>query len=203
MFISWFSSFGYLSLYHTKNFILILFNIFIYIFSADHYKCKYKSCTEKHHCTKHLFKSISFTLKHFIIQKTALMTHWQWKWPTCKWCMRCFDKCHNLLCLVLFGRRACEKRDEKIYVISSDRLELRISTPVGISYQPNLFSLVFTRCCLFLTVEDAAGVLILQFSQICLIKCVDLLILHNRITLLCHDIVLKCVLCLYSIGDRK
>lgn len=56
--------------------------------------------------------SIPFTQSQFIIPKTAfnaaLMTHCQWKGPTCKWCMRCFDKCHNLLCLVLFGRRACE-----------------------------------------------------------------------------------------------
>lgn len=117
--------------------------------------------------------------------------------------MRCFDKCHNLLCLVLFGMRACGQKDEKIYVISTGKLQLHIPKPVGMSYQPHFFSSSFPLRCLFSTSGNAAGALIPQFSQILLIKCVDLLILHNGITSLRHDIVLKYALCSFSIGNRE
>lgn len=69
------------------------------------------------------------------------------------------------------------------------------------SYQTHFFSLSFPLCCLFSTAGTAAGALIPQFSQILLIKCVDSLILHNGITSLCHDIVLKYALSSFSIGN--
>lgn len=46
----------------------------------------------------------------------------------------------------------------KIYMSSSDRLCLYISTPVGISYQTDLLRFVLTQGCSLLTVENAAGI---------------------------------------------
>lgn len=151
--------------------------------------------TETRYCTKNSFHTESI---HHTENSTSCSIK-QCKRPTCKWCRRCFDKCHSSPCLVPFGRRACGKGDRNIYVVSGNRLYPYVLASLGVSYHLDLFSFVFTCYQSKLAVENAPGELILQLSQIWLIKYVDLLILHNGIMLLYHDIIWRA----FCIGNRK